>query len=139
MRSLVVLFLLLVLALPAFSQSNYAVISGTVTDSQHLPVAWAIIQLNAYNNGVIRQLTSQEQGRFEAPALLPDAYELQTTAAGFAVETQRVRLEVGKRLGIDLNLRVWPVKEGVEVKAANDVLRTTDASVGEVIEPKSIR
>ena len=39
MRSLVVLSLLLVLALPAFSQSNYAVISGTVTDSQHLPVA----------------------------------------------------------------------------------------------------
>jgi len=139
MRSLVVLSLLLVLALPAFSQSNYAVISGTVTDSQHLPVAGAVIQLKASSTGAIRQVTSQQQGRFEAPALLPDEYELQTTAAGFAVETQRVRLEVGQRLGLDINLRVGSVKEGVEVKAANDVLRTTDASVGEVIEPKSIR
>src|SRR6185369_2521608 len=47
--------------------------------------------------------------------------------------------EVGQRLGLEITLKVGSVEQGLEVTAARDVLRTTDASVGEVIEPKSIR
>ena len=139
MRKGLLLSFLLGLALPVFSQSNYAVITGTVTDSQHLPVAGAVIQLKAVSTGAIRRVATQQQGLFEAPALLPDDYELQTKAPGFATTTQKVRLEVGQRLGLEITLKVGFVEQGLEVTAASDVLRTTDASVGEVIEPKSIR
>src|SRR5208282_2826697 len=71
--------------------------------------------------------------------LLPDEYTLKTEAAGFAIATQSVRLEVGQKLAMDINLTVGGVKEGVNVTAANEVLRTTDASVGEVVEPQSVR
>lgn len=51
-------FLLLVYLLtsaPLFGQSNYGVISGTVTDAQHRPIAGAAIQLKATSTGAIRR------------------------------------------------------------------------------------
>ena len=133
------LLLLLVLAVPAHGQSNYAVVTGTVRDAQQLPVAGATIELTAASTGAVRRVTTNPQGLFEAPALLPDDYELQVSAQGFAIAKQSLRLEVGQRLAINIALKVGSVAQGVEVKGGSEVLRTTDSSVGEVVEPTSIR
>jgi hypothetical protein len=126
-------------SLPAFGQSNFGVVTGAVTDAQHLPVAGAAIQLTAASTGAIRRVVTNQQGLFDAPALLPDDYELRTEAQGFAVARQSVRLEVGQKLAVEIILNVGGIKEGVNVVAGSEVLRTTDASVGEVVEPQSIR
>ncbi len=137
-RSLILLFLCLI-ALPVFAQSNSGVISGAVADAQNLPVAGATIQLTASSTGAVRRVVTNQQGLFEAPALLPDEYEMRSEASGFAQETRTLRLEVGQRLYLELSLKVGTVSQGVKVTAQSEVLRTTDASVGEVIEPTSIR
>jgi hypothetical protein len=139
MQKLTLLLLLLGLTLPALGQSNYGVVTGTVTDAQHLPVAGAAVQLTAASTGAIRRVVTNQQGLFEAPALLPDDYELKTEATGFAAATQSVRLEVGQKLAVEISLKVGEIKGGVNVAAGSEVLRTTDASVGEVVEPQSIR
>src|ERR1700674_1427710 len=126
------------LALPAYAQSNYAVVKGSVTDPQHLPVVGATLQMKAVSTGATRHLVTNQQGIFEASALLPDDYVLTTEAPGFAPRTQSVRLEVGQELAVAVSLTVNPVKQGVDVTGANEVLHTSDASVGEVVEPKSI-
>jgi hypothetical protein len=131
--------LLVLFSLSAFSQSNYAVVKGAVTDPQHLPVVGAAIQLTAASTGAIRRVVTNSQGLFEASALLPDDYELTTEAPGFAPTRQLIRLEVGAQLAVAISLTVSSVKQGVDVTAANEVLHTSDASVGEVIESKSIR
>jgi hypothetical protein len=134
--------LLLVLgffAVSAFGQSNYAVITGTVTDPQHLPVVGAAIQLTAASTGAVRHVVTDQRGLFEASALLPDDYELTIEAPGFAPDQQSVRLEVGQKLTVAVGLTLGSVKQGVNVSATNEVLHTKDASVGEVIEPQSIR
>ena len=120
-------------------QSNYAVVSGMVSDAQHLAVAGATIQLRAESTGAVRTVTTNQQGLFEAAALLPDEYELKTEAAGFATETQTLHVEVGQKLALDIALKVGTRSEGVSVTARNEVLRTSDASVGEVVEPQSIQ
>src|SRR3984957_8897602 len=99
-------FLLLVLgcAMSAFGQSNYAVVTGTVTDPQHLPVVGAAIQLTATSTGAIRHVLTDQRGLFEASALLPDDYELTTEAPGFAPDKQSVRLEVGQKLTVAISL-----------------------------------
>src|SRR4029077_19019613 len=122
------LFLLLGLALSGFGQSNYAVLTGNVTDSQHLPVAGAAIELTAASTGAIRRVVANQQGRFEAPALLPDDYELKVEAPGLATAKQSLRLEVGQKLAVDITLRVGSVTQGVKVTAGSEVLQTTDAS-----------
>jgi hypothetical protein len=133
------LLMLLALAMPAHGQSNYAVVTGTVRDGQQLPVAGATIELTAASTAAVRRVTTNPQGLFEAPALLPDDYELQVSAQGFAIAKQSLRLEVGQRLAINIALKVGSVAQGVEVKGGSEVLRTTDSSVGEVVEPTSIR
>jgi len=134
---LILLFLFLGSA--AFAQSNYAVISGVVTDPQHLPVASASVSFRALATGELRPLTTNEHGLFEAAALLPGDYELKTEAAGFAPVSQILRVEVGQRLTVEISLRVSSVQQTAEVKSGMEVLRTTDATVGEVVEPQSIR
>jgi len=127
------------LALPAVAQSNYGDISGTVRDSQHLPVAGATVQLTASSTLAVRRVATNNDGHFEAPALLPDEYEIKTEASGFAPIVEKVRLEVGQRMDIEIKLSLSSLKEDVTVSAAGETLHTTDASVGEVVEPKSIR
>ena len=130
---------LLVLALPTYGQSNYAVLTGSVTDSQHLPVAAASVELTAASTGAVRRVVTNQQGLFDAPALLPDDYELKVEASGFAAAKHSLRLEVGQKLAVDITLKVGAVSEGVKVIGGSEVLKTTDASMGEVVEPTSIR
>src|SRR2546429_4473830 len=139
MRRSCILLLLLGLAVPGFGQSNYALLTGTITDSQHLPVAGAAIELTAASTGAIRRVATNQQGLFEAPALLPDDYQLKVEASGLATARQMLRLEVGQKLALEITLTVGSVAEGVRVTAGSEVLQTTDASVGEVVEPTSIR
>ncbi len=139
MRASCVLLCLIGLALPVIGQSNYAVVTGTVTDSQSLPVARATVQFKALSTGAIRVLATNDQGLFFAPALPPDDYELTTESTGFAAVKQSLHLEVGEKLAIEIGLKVGAVKEGVQVSAAADILRTTDASVGEVVERQSVQ
>ncbi len=130
MRIFATLLCLLALMVPALGQSNYAAVTGTVTDSQSLPVVGATVHFTAMSTGAIRVLTTNDRGLFSAPALSPDDYELTTESTGFAPVKQSLHLEVGEKLAIEIGLKVGAVKEGVQVNAAADLLRTTDASVG---------
>src|SRR5438876_565747 len=140
MRSVVFYLLFAALfALPASGQSNYGDISGTVKDAQRLPVAGATLQLTASTTMAVRRVTTNSDGHFEVPALLPNDYEIKTEASGFAPKLEKVRLEVGQKMDLEISLSLGSLKEGVTVSAVGETLHTTDASVGEVVEPKSIR
>ena len=87
------LLLFLASALSAFGQSNYAVVTGTITDPQHLPDVGAAIQLTAASTGAVRHVVTDQRGLFEVSALLPDDYELTTEAPGFAPTSNRFALK----------------------------------------------
>ena len=139
MRRLLLLLFLALQAWPAGAQSNYGSISGTVRDAQQLPVAGADIQLTASSTRATRHLVTGADGHFEASALLPDEYEVKTDASGFAPTTEKVRLEVGQKMDLEIKLTLGAVKQDVTVSGTGETIHTTDASVGEVIEPQSIR
>lgn len=130
-----------VLGLPwmASGQSNYAVVTGTVVDPQYLAIGGATVEFKSVDTGSIRRVSTNGSGIFEAPALLPDDYEVTTSAAGFAPVKQSLHLDVGQRLAIQVHLAVSGATQRIRVAAGVDVLRATDASVGEVVEPKSIQ
>src|ERR1700745_589076 len=139
MRTLSLVVCALTLSALAMGQSNYAVVSGTVRDSQSLPVLRASVAFKALRTGATRSVPTNDAGIFYAPALLPDDYEVTTTASGFAPLVQRVHVEVGQKLALDVALKIGAVREGVEVSSTPEILHTTDAAVGEVVEPTSIR
>ena len=80
--------------------------TGSVTDPQHLPVAGAAVQLTAASTGAIRHVVTNQHGLFEAPALLPDDYELTIEAPGFAPAKQRCGLKSARNWPLDISLTV---------------------------------
>lgn len=138
MRRAILLFLLCA-APSAFGQSNYAVVTGTVTDPQQSPVAGAAVTLTAKETRAERRVSTNSQGIFQITGLQPGAYDLAAQAQGFAQLTRAVRLEVGQQLELDLSLKLASTSSTVQVDAtAADVLHTIDASIGEVIEPAAV-
>jgi len=143
MRKTTSLFLFLFLlsisaAVPG--QSNYASLSGTVFDPQQNAVPGATVQITSESTHASRQVASNEQGTFQVTGLLPGDYKLSVQATDFALLTQNVTLEVGQQMTLDVSLKLSSLSTSVEVSTASaNLLRTTDASVGEVVEPTSIR
>lgn len=129
----------LLISSSAFGQSNYAVLGGTVVDPQQRVIAGATVQLTSLGTHAVRRVISDEQGIFQITGLQPGDYELNVEAKGFASLSQTLRLEVGQQLTLDVSLKLPSVSSTIEVTNDIDVLRTTDASVGEVIEPVAIR
>src|SRR5258706_349295 len=122
------------------AQSNYASLSGTVYDPQHRAIPGAAVQLTADSTHAVRQVVSNEQGIFQITGLLPDQYKVSVQAPGFALCNESVRLEVGQSTALDVDLALSSLSPTVRVETQTvNVLRTTDASVGEVVEPTSIR
>lgn len=133
----VVLSCILCSCLPG--QSNFASISGRVEDASHAPVAGAHVTVRAEDTGAARSLNSNAEGLFKVSNLAAGAYRVDVDASGFALTSRAVRLEVGQSMGLDLVLSVGPQHETVAVAAVAETLKTQDASLGEVVEPKSIQ
>jgi len=135
----VTFFSFLLVCLTSFAQSNYSVLSGTLLDPQGRPLPGATVQITSLSTRAERRVSSNDQGIFQAPALLPGEYELKVEATGFAALSRNLQLEVGQQLALDLTRRVAGAKDVVDVAGQSPVLNTTDAAVGEVIEPVSIK
>src|SRR6266516_3910408 len=130
----------LFIQISCFGQSNYASLSGTILDPQRRAIPNASVQLISTGTRAVRQATSNEQGLYQITALLPEEYKLNVQAAGFSAATQTVRLEVGQQMTCDVTLQLSSVTGTVNIQSDTiNVLRTTDASVGEVVDRTSIR
>jgi hypothetical protein len=114
--TLTTIFALMLASVPAFGQSNYAFLSGTILDPQNRVLAGASVQLTSLSTRAARRVSSNDQGIFQISGLLPDDYELNVQAPGFAALTQSLRLEVGQQLNLDLTLKLASVSNTVEVE-----------------------
>src|SRR2546421_552370 len=144
MSKLAPVFLFLLLcsfaAPPVLGQSNYASLSGTVCDPQLQAIPGASVQVKSASTQATRQVNTDDQGVFQLTGLLPGEYTLTVQARGFAALTRMVNVEVGQQMTLDVvELKVSSVSTSVEVSSQEAPIRTTDASVGEVVEPKSVR
>jgi len=133
------LIALLFYIMPALAQSNYAALTGTVRDPQSQPIVNAGVDLTSAATGVLRHAVTNQQGLFEIAVLLPGDYTLKVSAPGFAPYTRPLHLEVAQKMTLDTLLNLESVKETVEVTGQPEVLKVADASLGEVVEPQTIR
>jgi hypothetical protein len=123
----------------AFAQTNFATLSGRVQDPTQTPVSGARVTVTAKATATVRQTATNYDGLFEVPNLAPGDYSLQVSATGFSDQRRDVVLEVGQHMGLDLSLELGEKHEIVSVIASTENLKTQDASIGEVVEPKSIQ
>jgi len=120
------------------AQSNYAVVSGSILDPQHRAIAGAQIHIFTRATGATREVVSNEAGLYEIAGLEPGAYTLTVDHPGFKQATQAIILEVGQQATLDWQLSLGSENQTVTVQAWGELLKTQDASVGEVVDQHSV-
>ncbi|HET7348083.1 MAG TPA: carboxypeptidase regulatory-like domain-containing protein, partial [Acidobacteriaceae bacterium] len=120
------------------AQSNYAVVRGAVLDPQHRPVANAHLHLTEIATSAERSAVSNSSGLYEIAGLQPGPYTLRVESAGFREATQSLNLEVGQQATIDVQLAVAGAVQTVHIQGSEELLKTQDASVGAVVDQRSV-
>jgi hypothetical protein len=137
-KSIYVSVCLLFALVTARAQSNYAVVRGSIIDPQHRPVAGAHVRITAVTTNAAREVVANGIGLYEIAGLQPGSYRLDVDSSGFKLATQTIDLEVGQQATIDVELGVGTDKQTVTVQASGELLKTQDASVGEVVDQQSV-
>lgn len=110
-------------------------ITGRVTDPQNASVPNANVRVINTGTGVVRELTTDNEGAFAARLLVPGTYSVEVTAPSFQKQVQsNIKLDVGGSVTLDFRLTVGQVTEQVQVTADATLLQTNESSVGTVIE-----
>ena len=127
------LFLSLVLvasaAPAAFSQTSTGSIRGYVTDAQGAALAEARVTAVNGQTRATREATSQHNGFYSLPGLVPGEYDLTVRRIGSAAQARRVRVLIGEVLTLDFQLGA----SAVEVQAVTVVAeRTVETRTSEV-------
>jgi len=135
---IILVIVLFVSASLAWSQANYVALRGVVLDPQHLPIPHASVKLTLVNTGAERAVIADGHGAYEVGGLLPGSYIVQAESKGFAVARRSLQLEVGQDATLDIMLAVGPDTQTISAVAAAELLRTSDASVGEVVDQRSV-
>ena len=138
MRLGIVALVVLSSCAPVLAQSNFATLSGAIQDPQGGPVTGAKLSLKYTATGESRSVTVNTTGIFEIAGLKPGEYRLEVRASGFANVERTVELEVGQQMRLDLTLSVGEKREAVDIVGRAEILKTADASLGEVVETKSV-
>ena len=133
---------LLVLALVPFAahaQSATASITGQVTDPSGAVVPGAKVTLLNPATGESRFTTSNQEGYYSFPVLLPATYRLTVEAPGFTQFIQEnIHLDVGLALKVNAALSVGSATQSVVVTGAPPPLQTQTSSLGQVIDTQQI-
>ena len=123
----------------AFAQSFTASVRGTVTDESNASIGSAKIVVTSVERGTSSTTTTDESGRYVVTALQPGSYTLAVEAPGFKrFASQRFTLNVQEQATVNASLQVGDVSTTVEVQGAAELVNTTIANLGQVIENRYI-
>lgn len=131
---------LIVTPAPMQAQVAGAALSGTVSDASGASVAGAKVTIENLATGVTRDTTTDANGFYIAPNLLPGAYKITVTATGFATEVRKgITLSVGGQSTVNLALKVGGANEKVEVTEEAPVVQTTSSDISAVVNSTTVR
>lgn len=122
------------------AQVTGGTISGTVTDSSGRVVANVRISITNVATGVTREVTTNDEGFYSAPNLLPGTYEMKFSKQGFKTEANRgITLTVAASLSLDQTLRVGSVNETVSVQSEVPAVQTSSSDISAVVNATTVR
>jgi hypothetical protein len=137
--SILLLASLLAAAGTAYSQSATGTISGTVTDSSGAVLPGAQVVILNEETGISRTLTTNEAGRYVAPALGLGAYRVTASIAGFQTSVRTgIVLTVGREAPVNFQLEVGAITQTVEVTGEAPLVEVTKGGLGTLVESQSI-
>src|SRR5689334_5253980 len=132
------LALVCVLAATAKAQTS-GEITGLVTDSSGAAVSGANVTVTNKATGATRTITTNSEGLYAFPSLLPGVYQLKVEQSGFkTAQLDDIKLEVQQTARLDVTMEVGQVGEMLTVTSTSALLNTENTTVGTVIENKIV-
>ncbi|MGH9721460.1 MAG: carboxypeptidase-like regulatory domain-containing protein, partial [Bryobacteraceae bacterium] len=121
------------------AQESRATIIGRVADPSGAIIAGATVRaVNAATNAPVTS-TTNDQGSYEIPYLLPGSYRVTVEMKGFKRAVRAgIELHVSDRLTLDMTLELGDVAESVVVHAEASMLETATASVGLIMDERRV-
>jgi Carboxypeptidase regulatory-like domain len=130
-RVLGIVWMVLAVSIPMFSQTTTGRILGTVSDQSGAAVAGAAVTITDIQRGSTRTVSTDTSGDYAAPDLQPGAYKVRAEAKGFkSVERPNIVLEVAQDLRVDIALQTGQVSETVVVTDEATLVNSTSATLG---------
>ncbi len=124
---------------PAPAQITTGTILGTVTDNSGAVLPGVVVKVVNLEQGLQRQLTTNEQGDYIFPELPLGSYRLTAQAKAFeTIVREGIELHVQDKLRVDLSMKVGNMAETVTVTGTATLVRTEDATQANVLNNKSI-
>lgn len=113
----------------AFAQSSITgSIIGTVSDTSGAVVPKAEVSVKDENTGATLNLVTNGDGRFLAPLLKPDKFDISATAAGLQSTTTTVQVLTGQQSVVNLTVTPTARSQTVEVSASDAQLIDTQTA-----------
>jgi len=123
----------------SYAQAVTANISGTVSDSSGAVIAGAQVVVTNTATGVALTLTSNDQGRYNAPDLVVGPYEVRASKSGFQTVVQsNINATVGSQLVINLSLPVGQAQQTVTVETSVAQVETQSTAVSTLVSPQQM-
>src|SRR3954454_8445970 len=124
----------------AVAQQATASINGVVKDPSGAAIPSAQVELTNVNTGVVRTTTTNANGIYAFPNVVPGAYAMRASAAGFTTVTQpATTLEVNQTATFDFQLTVGTTQQNVTVNAAEGAaLETATSELGTVVSTQQV-
>ncbi|MGD0758443.1 MAG: carboxypeptidase-like regulatory domain-containing protein [Candidatus Sulfotelmatobacter sp.] len=124
---------------PLQAQVDTGSITGTLTDTSGAVVSGAKVTLTNEGTGTSLSTTTGADGVYEFSPVRIGSYKLDASAQGFKKEVQiHVVVDVSARVLVNFKLQPGAVSETIEVTSTAPVLQSQDASVGQVVDQRSV-
>ncbi|MBM3788502.1 MAG: hypothetical protein FJW30_29555, partial [Acidobacteria bacterium] len=132
-------FSIFAIALLAPAQTSTSQISGTITDPSGAVLATATATLTDEATGVTQKQTATAAGVYAFPSIAVGVYTVKVEATGFRTTSRTGNVvQVNTPAVVDVQLEVGSSAQSVSIVASAEVLQTSSATLGNVVEQKSI-
>lgn len=131
--------LLLAAMASGWSQDARGTIVGKVSDPSGAIIPGAKVVVTNIANDTKATLTTNAEGMYLAPLLLPGIYKVEVSAPGFNTALRdKIEIRVGDRLDISFQLQIGSSGQAVTVSAETPLLTTENGSLGTVVDNKRV-
>jgi len=114
----------------AVAQETTGTIVGTINSEDGQPLPGVTLQLVDQEKGLERTSVSAADGRYKLMALPPARYELTATITGFQTVQRAVRVELGRTVTNNIEMRIGAVTETIEVTGEAPPVDVTSTVTG---------
>jgi len=123
----------------AQSQSASGSIEGSVTDATGAVVAGARVTARNLQTGLSREAMSNSDGLYRLPLLPVGDYDFTVEKQGFnTIKREAVKIEVGQKLTLDVQLGAAGATESVNVTAEAPIVETTRTQVSATVNERAV-